>query len=113
MQAIGNELKKKNTSLSICYLTAEEYMNEYVNHMQEGKISKFRDKYRSLDVLLIDDVQFFQRGKETQDEFSIVDRAGRIQIPRNMLDSLELKGNKIKVTIEDKTIMLQNPEEKI
>ena len=44
-------------------------MNEYVNHMQEGKISKFRDKYRSLDVLLIDDVQFFQRGKETQDEF--------------------------------------------
>ena len=69
MQAIGNELKKKNPSLSICYLTAEEYMNEYVNHMQEGKISKFRDKYRSLDVLLIDDVQFFQRGKETQDEF--------------------------------------------
>ena len=49
--------------------------------------------------------------EETQDEYSIVDRAGRIQIPRNMLDSLELKGNKIKVTCEDKTIMLHNPDD--
>ena len=54
MQAIGNELKRKNPSLSICYLTAEEYMNEYVNHMQEGKISKFRDKYKQ--IVLTSDV---------------------------------------------------------
>lgn len=69
MQAIGNELKKRNPSLSICYLTAEEYINEYVNHMTNDTIYKFREKYRTLDVLLIDDVQFFQRAKETQVEF--------------------------------------------
>ena len=49
--------------------------------------------------------------EETQDEYSIVDRAGRIQIPRNMLDTLELKGNKIKVTMDEKTIMLKNPDD--
>ena len=51
--------------------------------------------------------------EETQDEYTIVDRAGRIQIPRNMLDSLELKDNKIKVTIDDSIIKLENPQKNI
>ena len=69
MQAIGNELSVKNPEMSICYLTAEEYLNEYINYMKEGNIHKFREIYRSVDVLLIDDVQFFQKGKEIQEEF--------------------------------------------
>jgi len=69
MQAIGNELKKINPSLAICYLTAEEYLNEFVNYMKENNIPAFRNKYRSIDVLLIDDVQFFQKGKQIQEEF--------------------------------------------
>jgi len=69
MQAIGNELRKIDPSLAICYLTAEEYLNEYVNYMKEDKVPEFRNKYRSIDVLLIDDVQFFQRGKQIQEEF--------------------------------------------
>ena len=69
MQAIGNELRRLDPSLAICYLTAEEYLNEYVNYMKENNVPAFRNKYRSVDVLLIDDVQFFQKGKNIQEEF--------------------------------------------
>ena len=69
MQAIGNELKRKDPSLAICYLTAEEYLNEYVNYMKDSRVPEFRAKYRSVDVLLLDDVQFFQKGKQIQEEF--------------------------------------------
>ena len=69
MQAIGNELRRLDPSLAICYLTAEEYLNEYVNYMKENNIPAFRNKYRNVDVLLIDDVQFFQKGKQIQEEF--------------------------------------------
>ena len=71
MQAIGNELKFKNPSMNICYLTAETFLNEYVNSvMQKGRgMDSFREKYRSIDVLLIDDIQFLQKGKQCQEEF--------------------------------------------
>jgi len=69
MQAIGNELIKRDPSLSICYLTAETFLNEYISSLQNGMIQSFRDKYRKIDVLLLDDVQFFQRGKDVQEEF--------------------------------------------
>ena len=69
MQAIGNELRKLNPSLAVCYLTAEEYLNEYVNYMKDNNIPAFRNKYRTIDVLLLDDVQFFQKGKAIQEEF--------------------------------------------
>ena len=69
MQAIGNELRKTNPSMAICYLTAETYLNEYINYMKENNLPAFRNKYRNIDVLLIDDVQFFQKGKQVQEEF--------------------------------------------
>lgn len=69
MQAIGNEIKRKDPSLAVCYLTAEEYLNEYVNYMKENDVPGFRAKYRSVDVLLLDDVQFFQKGRQIQEEF--------------------------------------------
>ena len=69
MQAIGNDLRKKNPEMAVCYLTAEEFLNEYVNSMQNKGMHEFRNKYRSVDVLLLDDVQFFQRGNDIQEEF--------------------------------------------
>ena len=69
MQAIGNELRRLDPSLAICYLTAEEYLNEYVNYMKDNNVPAFRNKYRTIDVLLLDDVQFFQKGKAIQEEF--------------------------------------------
>ena len=69
MQAIGNELKRKNPSLAICYLTAETFLNEYVNALKNGQIESFRNRYRSIDLLMVDDVQFLQKGKQFQEEF--------------------------------------------
>ena len=69
MQAIGTELRKRNPMLAVCYLTAETFLNEYVNALQNGVINSFRDRYRNIDVLLVDDVQFLQKGKQFQDEF--------------------------------------------
>lgn len=70
MQAIGNELRKRDQSLAICYLSAEEFMNEYVNYLKNNNLKEFRNRYRDLvDVLLVDDVQFFQRGNDIQEEF--------------------------------------------
>ena len=69
MQAIGNELKKKNPALNICYLTAETFLNEYVNALQNGNLESFRKRYRKMDLLMVDDVQFLQKGKQFQEEF--------------------------------------------
>lgn len=69
MQAIGNELRKNNPSMSVCYLTAEIFLNEYVNALQQKGMESFREKYRSIDVLLVDDIQFLQKGKQFQEEF--------------------------------------------
>lgn len=69
MQAIGNELHKRNPMLSICYLTAETFLNEYVNALQNNDFKAFRERYRKIDVLLVDDVQFLQKGKQCQEEF--------------------------------------------
>ncbi len=69
MQAIGNELHVRNPMLAICYLTAETFLNEYVTALQNNTIQEFRDRYRRIDVLLVDDVQFLQKGKQFQEEF--------------------------------------------
>lgn len=70
MQAIGNELKRKSPHMAICYITTETFLNEFVNSLQNGEINSFRDKYRHVDLLLMDDVQFLQRGKDSfQEEF--------------------------------------------
>ena len=69
MQAIGNEIRKNNSSLAVCYLTAETFLNEYINNLQNHTINSFREKYRKIDVLLVDDVQFLQRGEQCQEEF--------------------------------------------
>lgn len=69
MQAIGNEIKRKNPNASVCYLTAERFLNEYVNALTNTSIQQFRERYRKVDVLLVDDIQFMSRGKDFQEEF--------------------------------------------
>lgn len=69
MQAIGNEILTSNRNLSVCYLTAETFLNEYVNAIANNEGEKLRQRYRFFDVLLIDDIQFLQRGKQCQEEF--------------------------------------------
>ena len=69
MQAIGNELKRRNANMAICYLTAVTFLNEYVNALKNGQIETFRNRYRTIDLLMVDDVQFLQKGKQFQEEF--------------------------------------------
>ncbi len=70
MQAIGNEIKKKNPGAAVCYLTAEAFLNEYVNAMTQDKLPAFRERYRKTDVLLIDDIQFITKNMQNfQEEF--------------------------------------------
>lgn len=69
MNAIGNLIIDINTSKSICYLSSEQFINEVVSSLRNDKMSEFKEKYRNLDVLLVDDIQFIANKTATQEEF--------------------------------------------
>lgn len=69
MHAIGHSIKVQNPRLRVTYITSERFMNELINAIRFNKTPGFRDKYRSIDVLLMDDVQFFAGKERTQTEF--------------------------------------------
>ncbi|MBI2682437.1 MAG: chromosomal replication initiator protein DnaA [Acidobacteriales bacterium] len=69
MQAIGHEVKKKSPQASICYVSSEKFTNEMINSLRYDKMTTFRDKFRNVDVLLIDDIQFLAGKERTQEEF--------------------------------------------
>ncbi len=69
LQSIGNALKEKNDGKKIQYLSSEKFTNEFIQAVQGQKIKEFRDRYRRVDVLLIDDVQFIAKKERTQEEF--------------------------------------------
>ncbi|HET9742827.1 MAG TPA: chromosomal replication initiator protein DnaA [Terriglobales bacterium] len=69
MQAIGQEVKKREPDFSICYLSSEKFTNEMINSLRYDKMTSFRDKFRNVDVLLIDDIQFLAQKERTQEEF--------------------------------------------
>src|SRR6185503_18872237 len=69
MQAAGHAIKQRNSKLRILYISAERFMNELINAIRFDKTPMFREKYRSMDVLLIDDIQFMAGKERTQEEF--------------------------------------------
>ncbi|MGH7565684.1 MAG: DnaA ATPase domain-containing protein, partial [Gemmatimonadota bacterium] len=69
MQGIGNELLASGKLERVCYLSAEQFMNQMIEALQFGKTLEFRNKYRRMDLLLIDDIQFLQGKDATQEEF--------------------------------------------
>ena len=69
VNAIGNHISEKNGNLRVCYYTSEKFMNELINSLRYNKMDEFRNKFRSIDVLLIDDVQFIAGKERTQEEF--------------------------------------------
>jgi chromosomal replication initiator protein len=69
MQAIGQEIKRAQPHLAIRYLTSETFTNEMINSLRYDKMSSFRDKFRGVDVLLVDDIQFISQKERTQEEF--------------------------------------------
>jgi len=69
INAIGNEIKNNNNKLNISYYSSEKFTNELINSIRYGKMDEFRKKFRNIDVLLIDDVQFIAGKERTQEEF--------------------------------------------
>ena len=69
MQAIGNEVLRNNPNASVLYVSSENFTNQLINALRDQSMDKFRDKYRNIDVLLIDDIQFIAGKKSTQEEF--------------------------------------------
>ena len=69
MHACGHAIKQRNPQLRVSYLSSERFMNELINSIRYDKTQSFREQYRSVDVLLIDDIQFMAGKERTQEEF--------------------------------------------
>ena len=69
IQAIGNQIKTNTPQAKICYMHAERYVSDVVRACQSNKFEEFKQYYHSLDILLIDDIQFFAGKTKTQEEF--------------------------------------------
>jgi len=69
VQAIGNYILEKGTARRVLYVTSEQFTSEFVKAIQSGKSDSFSRLYRSVDVLLLDDVHFFMAKEKTQEEF--------------------------------------------
>jgi chromosomal replication initiator protein len=69
IQAIGHEVKRRDPNSVICYISSEKFTNEMINSLRYDKMRAFRDKFRNVDVLLIDDIQFLAQKERTQEEF--------------------------------------------
>ncbi|CDD17401.1 chromosomal replication initiator protein DnaA [Clostridium sp. CAG:798] len=69
MHAIANEILVHNKNTSILYVTSEKFTNQLINAIKDNKNEQFRNKYRNIDVLLIDDIQFIAGKERIQEEF--------------------------------------------
>jgi chromosomal replication initiator protein len=69
MHAVGNLIQKRNRSIRQAYISSEKFMNELINAIRFDRTIQFRQRYRDIDVLLMDDVQFIAGKERTQEEF--------------------------------------------
>jgi chromosomal replication initiator protein len=69
MHAIGHDVKRRQPHASISYVSGEKFTNEMINSVRYDKMTSFRDRFRNVDVLLIDDIQFLAGKERTQEEF--------------------------------------------
>lgn len=69
LQAIGNHILKLRPQISIMYASAEKFTNDYISSMREGSAKNFQNRYRNIDILLIDDIQFISGKEKSQESF--------------------------------------------
>nr|WP_263314455.1 chromosomal replication initiator protein DnaA [Mammaliicoccus sp. Marseille-Q6498] len=69
MHAIGHYVLEQNPNANVLYTSSEKFTNEFIKSIRKNDTESFRDKYRNIDVLLIDDIQFIQKKEQTQEEF--------------------------------------------
>ncbi|MFA7675996.1 MAG: chromosomal replication initiator protein DnaA, partial [Candidatus Shapirobacteria bacterium] len=101
MQAIGHELLKKNPDLKIKYFSAETFGNELVNALKTKNMNQFKDKYRNLDCILVDDIQFIAGKEYTQEEFF------------HTFNSLHMNGKQVILTSDRKPSEINHLEDRL
>ena len=69
MHAIGHFAKERNPNVRLCYLSSEQFMNELINSLRFDRMPQFRETFRNMDILLVDDIQFIAGKERTQEEF--------------------------------------------
>lgn len=101
MQAIGHFTLEQDPSLNVLYVTSEQFTNELINSIQRGTNENFRKKYRSVDLLLIDDIQFIADKDSTQEEFF------------NTFNELHSRNKQIVLTSDKPPTEIKNLEERL
>ncbi|MDO8513627.1 MAG: chromosomal replication initiator protein DnaA [bacterium] len=69
IHAIGNEIQKRHPGKTVLYVTCENFTNDFIHSISAGKTNDFKKRYRNVDVLLVDDIQFLSHKEGTQEEF--------------------------------------------
>ncbi|BBB90569.1 MAG TPA: chromosomal replication initiator protein DnaA [Methylomusa anaerophila] len=69
MHAIGHRIRENNPNMKVVYISSEKFTNELINSIRDGNPESFRQRYRNIDVLLVDDIQFLSKKEHTQEEF--------------------------------------------
>ena len=69
LQAIAHYVSYHSSESSVCYVTSETFMNDFINSLRDKRIEAFKQRYRTYDLLLVDDVQFFENKERIQEEF--------------------------------------------
>ena len=69
MHAIGHRILQNHPEMRVLYISSEKFTNELINSIRDGNPEAFRQKYRNIDVLLVDDIQFLSKKEHTQEEF--------------------------------------------
>ena len=101
MQAIGHALLEKNPKLKVLYINAETFTNDLVNSLRRQTTSSFKEKYRQLDLLLVDDIQFIAGKEFSQEEFF------------HTFNALHMKGNQIILTSDQHPSRIQRLEDRL
>ena len=101
MEAIGHYVLQHSPGLSVCCLTSENFLNEYVNAVANDAMPAFRERYRKVDLILLDDVQFMAEKKQFQEEFF------------NTFNSLMLKQKQVVMTSDVAPKDLKGCEERL
>ncbi|MBK8870999.1 MAG: chromosomal replication initiator protein DnaA [Elusimicrobia bacterium] len=101
MQAVGHRVLHRNPSARVLYVTAQQFMSEVIELLQAGKLQLLRERYRSLDLLLVDDIQFLATSEATQEEFF------------HMFNDLHASGKQIIMTSDRPPKMLTTLEDRL
>ncbi|MDC9032047.1 chromosomal replication initiator protein DnaA [Columbia Basin potato purple top phytoplasma] len=101
MQAIGNHILKKNPNKKVLYMKADGFIEDFTNKLRKERIDEFNHKYRSVDVLLVDDIQIMAEAHRTQMEFF------------KLFDYLNLNKKQIVITSDKSVLELNNIMERL